>query len=103
MIHRWIYRFFYGLNNFIHNTKLVFTCCSIFLAFSLLFDGSVYRLWKLNQQYSFFQSELESLVSKEIKLKKDLSNIKNPEFMRRLAQERLDLTEEGDLIFVFTD
>ncbi|MCH2533711.1 MAG: septum formation initiator family protein [Bdellovibrionales bacterium] len=77
--------------------------CLIFLSFSLLLDGSMYRLWKLNQQFSFFQQELKSLELKEQQLAKDLQNVKNPAFMKRLAQERLDLTDKGDLIFVFTE
>lgn len=103
MLQRSLYKFFYFLNDFIHDTKRVFICCLVFLTFSLIFDGSIYRLWKLNKQYSFFQTELESLKVKEAKLSKDLQNVKNPAFMKRLAQERLDLADKGDLIFVFTE
>lgn len=103
MLQRYLYRFFYFLNDFIHDTKKVLVSCLIFLSFSLLLDGSMYRLWKLNQQFGFFQQELKSLEVKEQKLAKDLENVKNPAFMKRLAQERLDLADKGDLIFVFTE
>ena len=102
MFKRIINPFFYKLNDLIQDTRKVFLGCILILFFSLVVDGTIYRLWKLNHQYTQFKTDLVEVKLKNIQTQKNIEKANDPDFIKQMALERLDLAEKGDLIFVFS-
>ncbi len=76
----------------------------MFLAvINLVFDGSLFRLWKLHQDNGQIHGRIERLKAENANLEVRLREAKDPGFLEKVARERFDLVNERDLVFVFSD
>ena len=100
-------RFFVKIACTIHqllSTPLkVFWLCVFFIALSLIFNGSLIRIYALNRDQDRLQEQTIQLQSNIRELDRQIKESQNPAFLERQALERLDLAGENDLIFVFSD
>lgn len=81
----------------------VFVFSIALFCFSLMTSGLWWKLWALQRDYESLgqriigtQDEIRNLEG-QIKLASDI------QFIERQAKERLDLVDENDLVFVFSD
>ena len=75
----------------------------ILVTAGLLFDGSLFRLWRLNRDSAELNSRMSKLRADSRVLDKKIKKAKDPNFIELEAREKFDLASEGDLIFVFSD
>lgn len=85
------------------STKRTLVLCGVFLFFSLIFHGSLFDFYELKKQEQRVDEELASIQIKSEKLKKDLEKVNDPKFIEMQIKERFDFTDEGDLVFIFSD
>lgn len=95
--------FFKTLNHFLLSPQKVLWICAALLVLGLVFDGTLFRLWKLHRDLNQIQSDVVSLETRNRQLKSQLVKARDPQFMEREARDRFDLVSEGDLVFVFAD
>ncbi len=94
---------FQWINQSLHKPARILALCLFSVFVSLVVNGSLFRLWSLHRDFGDLQGKAQQLhlQSQEMELK--LSRASDPAFIEREAIERLDLVNEGDLVFVFTD
>ncbi len=94
-------RFLDEIQSFIHNPRRVFGVCFCFVLVTLLADGTLIKIWGLNQDIIKVQSNL-NIVNVEIeKVEKQIHQANEPSYIEREARDRFDLVEDNDLVFVF--
>lgn len=81
----------------------VFLFCLCFLALNIILDGTLFQIFKLNQDLRIVQNRIELFETKNKDLKEKIKEAKDPDFIEKELRDRLDYTEEGDLIFLFPD
>lgn len=83
--------------------KRVLTMCLVFLAVSVLLNGSLFRIWSLRRDHMQLQQQMADTASLTQKLEIQLHQAKDPAFIERQARDKLDMVNEDDLVFVFSD
>ena len=87
----------------LYRPRAVLLVCVVFSTVSLLFNGSLLRLYGLTHERARLIDDLE-LNSKHIQeLSKQLRMARDPSFIEREARDRYDLADQDDLVFVFAD
>ena len=87
----------------IHHPQRVFYICIVILLLSLVFDGTLIKIWRLNRNIDSFQVESSRLQSEIVNINKQIQQAHDPSFLEREARDRFDLVKEGDLVFVFSE
>lgn len=95
--------FFRWLNSIIHRPLKVLWFCLALAFVNLVVDGSLLRLWGLHRDFSSTQDKIKNLTTQSAEIDKKLVKAADPSFIEREAIDRLDLVNEGDLVFVFSD
>src|SRR2546430_13385888 len=89
------------IQDFIHNPRRVFIICLCLVLTTLLADGTLIKIWGLNQDIHKVQNNL-NLVNVEIeRVEKQVHQANEPAYIEREARDRFDLVEDNDLVFVF--
>lgn len=70
---------------------------------SLVFEGTLLRLWKLRNEYIQHVEEIAKLEVKNREVLFKIQQASDPEFLRAFATEKLDLAREDELIFIFNE
>lgn len=91
-----------GLNDFLNNPRKVFITCLIFVLVALLFDGTLIKIWKLNQDIVKLESSIIDIDKANRHVQVQISQANDPRFIEREARDRFDLVEDNDLVFVFS-
>lgn len=92
-----------GVHRLLQKPSRVFVLCALFAIISLVFDGSLWRLWGLHRDHDRLGREMSEVAEKMDLLKLQLKQAKDPSFIERQALDRLDLVDERDLVFVFPE
>jgi len=103
MISRFFARLGKTVGNFLQHPLRVFAASFFLVGAGLLFDGTVIRLWRLNQDSRELASRMKVVRAESRELEKKINQAKDPNFIELEARERFDLASEGDLVFVFSD
>jgi cell division protein FtsB len=90
-----------AIQNFIHDPKRVFIVCLFFVLVTLLADGTLIKIWGLNQDILKVQSSLSQVNVEIEKVEKQIHQANEPAYIEREARDRFDLVEDNDLVFVF--
>ncbi len=77
--------------------------CLCFLFVGLVLDKSLWRLYQAQQSKQVLLSKILEENEKTMKIKQQLSQLKNPAFIEKQARERLEFLEKNDLLFVFSE
>lgn len=92
-----------ALRKLLDHPSRVFLLSLLFLAGSILFNGTLWRLWGLHRDEERIHTEIEATRGEISRLNRQLRQAKDPAFIERQARDRLDLVGEKDLVFVFPD
>lgn len=87
----------------INSPVRVFIYCLFFLFINLVINGSLYRLYELNQNLAGIETKIIEEQSTVKKMQTVIKAAQDPQFMARQARDQLELLEKDDLLFVFTD
>ena len=88
---------------FLYRPYLVFLFCLAFLFINLVLDGTLFQAFRFSRDLRVVQNRIQHLERKNEELKEKIKKANDPEFIEKELRERLDYTEEGDLIFLFPE
>ncbi len=91
-----------ALNDFLNNPRRVLIVCLVFVLVALLFDGTLIKIWKLNQDIAKLENNIIDVGQANRNVRMQISQANDPQFIEREARDRFDLVEENDLVFVFS-
>ena len=91
------------INIFLKNPFYVFIFCSCFLAVNLIFDGTLFQIFRLNRDVRIVKNRIELFQNKNEMIKQQIKKSSDSQFIEKEARERLDFVHEGDLIFIFPE
>ena len=91
------------IKNLFHRPFSIFVICMVFLVFNLLIDGTLFQIFHLGRDLRVIQNRTEDLQEKNKIIKRKILRSSDPDFIEEEARERLDFSEEGDLIFIFPE
>ncbi len=77
--------------------------CLLFLLVNLIFDGTLFRVFRLNRDLRLIRYRIEYMAGKNLDLKNKIKRASDPDFVEKEARQRLDYANEGDLIFIFPE
>jgi cell division protein FtsB len=90
------------LEETINNPRRVLAYCFCFVLFSLISEGSLWRLFRLNKDKSFLTKKIQEEKTKIVKIYGEIKRSKEPLYVERQAREKLELLEKDDLLFIFS-
>lgn len=93
------YKIKYALNR----PHTIFLCCVCVFVLSVLFNGTLWRLWSLNGDHQRFVADIEQVKEDISHIEAQMKIVKDPSYIKRLARDKMDLIGENDLMFVFTN
>lgn len=65
--------------------------------------ANVLRLWKAGERVQEAESRLAQAKEENVQLKQEAEEVKTPEYMERLAREKLGYGYEGEVVLVMPD
>ena len=77
--------------------------CFLFLLINLVLDGTLFRVFRLNRDLRVIQNRIEHIEKKNLDIEDKIKKVSDPEFVEKEVRQRLDYTNEGDLIFIFPE
>jgi cell division protein FtsB len=90
-------------HDWLHRPLRVFWLCLAFGLVSLLFDGSLFRLWSLHRDQTRLYTRIDESRAQTKQLDFHIQEAQQSGFIERQARDQFDLVKEGDLIFIFAD
>lgn len=94
--------FFIKLENFLNYPKKIFYIGLAIVFFSLILDGTVWRLWGLKKQLQISKIETKELILKTKIIEDKVKKSHTLEFIEKEVRRRFELASKGDLIFIFS-
>lgn len=91
------------LSRFLQNPLKVFVVCFSLVIVGLIFDGSLFHLWRLKRDSAELATRMQVLRTQSNEIEKKINRARDPNFIELEAREKFDLASEGDLVFVFSD
>ncbi len=77
--------------------------CGIFIFFGLGLSGDIFRLLKLTKYEKTLKNRIKSVQIQKTEIKAKIKESSSKAYIERQAFERFDMTQDGDMIFVFND
>lgn len=68
---------------------------------SLLVNGTVWKVWGLYRDESRFKMEIVKAKADILAVEGQMTMVRDPRYIERLARDKMDLVGENDLMFVF--
>ena len=91
------------ITEFLYRPYLVFLFCLGFLFINLILDGTLFQALRFSRDLKVVQNRIHHLEGKNKELEAKIQKANDPDFIEKELRERLDYTEEGDLIFLFPE
>ncbi len=85
-----------------HPARVAAACATLFFSM-LLFNGTFIRLWGLRRDNYQLEQQIRIAKNDIADLNRQLRQAKDPQFIEKVAMDRLDLASEDDLVFVFAE
>ena len=89
------------LKEFFYRPLHVFILCGMFLLLNLVFEGTLFQVFRLNRDLRVLRNRVRLLEDKNHFIKEKIKKSTDPEVIEHEARERLDFANENDLIFIF--
>lgn len=93
----------YTIKRWLNSPGKVFVCCLCVFVLSVLFNGTLWRLWSLNGDHKRFVADIGQVKADISQIESQMKIVKDPSYINRLARDKMDLIGENDLMFVFTN
>lgn len=93
----------YKFQIWLYHPSKVFLVCLGILCGSLLLNGTLWKVWGLYRDEAKFKSEIIKAEMDTKALTTQMSVVKDPQYIERLAKDKMDLVGENDLMFVFSN
>lgn len=93
--------FSYRFQNWLYRPYKVFIVCLMILLGSLLVNGTVWKVWGLYRDESRFKMEIVKAKADILAVEGQMTMVRDPRYIERLARDKMDLVGENDLMFVF--
>ncbi len=87
---------------FLNSPRRSFILCCVFIFIALVFDGSLFHLWRLYRDQSALNQRIEEVKQATELLKVEVQKARNPRYVEKQARERFDLVAEDELVFIFS-
>jgi cell division protein FtsB len=91
------------ISNLLEKPARVALICFCILLVGFVFDGSLWRMYKIHRDQLMLQTKINEEIEKIGKIKQQLSQLKRPEYIEKQALDRLEFLEKNDLLFVFSE
>lgn len=76
---------------------------SFFLLYCLVsFAGSLFNLYKMNQQLAMMEEQVTKLQAKNSQLRKTISQIQSDGYVEKIAREQLGLVRRNETLIITT-
>lgn len=89
------------LREFFYRPLYVLIFCGVFLLVNLVFEGTLFQVFRLNRDLIVLKNRVQLLERKNHLIKEKIKRSTDPEIIEQEARERLDFANENDLIFIF--
>lgn len=90
-------------NFFFESPSRMLLLCFVFVIFGIGLSGDLYRLIKLTSYEKVLKNRIQSVQVQKKEIKAKIKESTSKLFIEREAFQRFDMTQEGDIIFVFND
>ena len=87
----------------LYKPYLVFLLCLAFLSVNLVFNGALFRVFRLSQDLKIVENRIQRAQNQIKQLEKKIKQSQDPDFIEKELRDRLDYTEKDDLIFLFPE
>ena len=87
----------------LHQPYFAFLLCLLFLFINLVLDGTLFRVFRLNRDLQVVKNRIRHIEEKNQQLEDKIQKASQPDFIEKELRQRLDYTNEGDLIFIFPE
>ena len=87
----------------LYKPSFAFLLCFLFLLINLVLDGTLFRVFRLNRDLRVVQNRIEHIEKKNLDIENKIKKVSDPDFVEKELRQRLDYTNEGDLIFIFPE
>ena len=87
----------------LYRPYFAFLLCLFFLLINLILDGTLFHVFRLNQELRVVRYRIEHLEKKNLDIENRIKKASDPDFVEKEVRQRLDYTSEGDLIFIFPE
>ena len=77
--------------------------CLIFLAVNLIFDGTLFQIFRLGRDLKIMKNRIHYIDQKNQALEKKRKSFLLPQAIEEKARDRLDFSNKDDLIFIFPE
>ena len=91
------------LTRFIQNPFHVFIFCVVFLIFNLLIDSTLFQILRMGRDLKVIQNRIQYMEEKNETIQSKIKIFSDPQVIKKELRDRLDLSNEGDLIFTFPE
>lgn len=93
----------YKFQSWLYQPYKVFIVCLCVLCGSLLLNGTLWKVWGLYRDEAKFKTEIVKAQKDAQALTAQMTVVKDPQYIERLAKDKMDLVGENDLMFVFSN
>ena len=87
----------------LHRPGRVLVVSALLVFVWALLDGTLFRIWSLQQEAQKVENRIEELRIETHSLDAQIRQAKNLNFVERQARDRFEMVEEDDLVFVFSN
>ena len=70
---------------------------------NFIVDKTLFRVLLMSRDLKIVQNRIQHIEEKNTEIKQKIKKAKEPDFIEKELRDRLDYTEEGDLIFLFPE
>lgn len=93
----------YQFQNWLYKPSKVFIVCVFVLCASLIWNGTLWKVWGLYRDEARFNTAISSILADSKNLDMQMNLVKDPQYIERMAKDKMDLVGENDLMFVFSN
>lgn len=90
------------LNNFLYHPSRVFILCVIMGFLGVTLDGGLAKYWSLKKTEQELSERISSIQMASDQMRSQIENTKEVSFIERQAREHLDLVNEDEIVFIFS-
>lgn len=98
-----LYRIGFKIRHFLNHPGRVIVVCLFIFIISLFLNGSLWRVLGLYRDRVVIADQIQNMTKQSSILDVQIKQAKDPAFIERQARDKLDLVDEKDLIFVFSE
>ena len=91
------------IKRLLHKPYSVLIACLVFLFVNLIIDKTFIQIFQMSRDLSIVRNRISDVEQKNSKMKVSIKKASDPNFIESEVREKLDFTNEGDLIFIFPD